>query len=212
MAVPRGGLGSPRLPFILASCFSVAPLDSMPDSILPRVAAGDSQAVEACLGRYGGLVWSLALRMCRARDDAEEATQEIFLEIWRQAGRFDEEIATEATFIAMIARRRLIDRHRRSQRQPTMVCEDQLDGTPAEPPVGCPVELAEEAARAREGLTRLGDDERRFIEWSVCDGMSHAEVASRSGQPLGTVKSKIRRGLIRLRELLDPQPQQGGVA
>lgn len=184
----------------------------MVEPVLPRVALGDAAAVDECLSRYGGLVWSLARRSAPSVSDAEEAVQDVFVELWRQASRFDASVAAEPTFVAMIARRKLIDRFRRRKSRPEIATAEQLAREPADPPEHCPVELADEAARAQQGLASLKPDERQFIQWSVCDGMSHAEVAERSGQPLGTVKSKIRRGLIRLREVVSPQPQAGGVA
>lgn len=88
------------------------------DSILHRVAAGQSQAFEQCLDRFGGLVWSLARRFCPTTAEAEDAVQEIFIDLWRSASRFDEAVSSEVTFVAMIARRRLIDRQRRLGRRP----------------------------------------------------------------------------------------------
>ena len=85
----------------------------MPSTILQSVADGNAAAVDECLGKYGGLVWSLARRLCPRHEDAEDAVQEIFVEIWRNAAKFDPEIASEATYVTMIARRRLIDRYRR---------------------------------------------------------------------------------------------------
>ena len=130
----------------------------------------------------------------------------MFVEVWRQAGRFDATIAAEATFVAMIARRRIIDRLRRERRRGHAAIVVAAE-TIAAAPRGCPVELADEAAAARQRLACLKPDERRFVEWSVCEGLSHAQIAARSGQPLGTVKSHIQRGLKRLRELLGAMPQ-----
>ena len=88
----------------------------MTSTILQSVADGNAAAVDECLGKYGGLVWSLARRLCPRHEDAEDAVQEIFVEIWRNAAKFDPEIASEATYVTMIARRRLIDRNRRARR------------------------------------------------------------------------------------------------
>ena len=85
-------------------------------SILQRVAAGDSASVDECIARYGDIVWALARRSSPTRADAEDAVQEIFLEIWRSAGRYNPQVASEATFIGMISRRRLIDRFRQGKR------------------------------------------------------------------------------------------------
>jgi RNA polymerase sigma-70 factor (ECF subfamily) len=90
-----------------------------PARLLSRVAAGDKDAVEACLTRFGNLVWSLARRFLASRADAEDAVQEIFIELWSSAARYDSSKSSETTFVAMLARRRLIDRLRKSKRQPS---------------------------------------------------------------------------------------------
>ena len=89
-------------------------------SILARIAAGDPGAVEECMDRYGGLVWTLARRWSASDADAEDAVQEVFLTLWKNASRFDETKSSEKTFITMITRRRLIDRIRHSKRRPQL--------------------------------------------------------------------------------------------
>jgi len=84
-------------------------------TVLRRIAGGLSAAVRECIDRYGALIWSLARRLSRSSPDAEDATQEIFLDLWRNAGRFDESKGSEKLFIAMLARRRLIDRLRKTR-------------------------------------------------------------------------------------------------
>ena len=86
-------------------------------TLLQRIAKGDASAVQECMETYGNLVWSLARRYSESAADAEDATQEIFLDIWKSAGRFDPERGKETTFIATIARRRLIDRVRAAGRR-----------------------------------------------------------------------------------------------
>jgi RNA polymerase sigma-70 factor (ECF subfamily) len=88
----------------------------MTESILQRVARGDQQAVRQCIDEFGGLVWAIARRMTRSRADAEDAVQEIFLELWQKADRFNPAMSAESTFVTMIARRRLIDRYRKLAR------------------------------------------------------------------------------------------------
>ena len=89
----------------------------MPElTTLQRIAAGETEAVRECMDRYGGLVWSLARRFLYSSNEAEDAVQEIFLDLWKHAGRFDPNVAAEATYVAMIARRRLIDRVRKRTR------------------------------------------------------------------------------------------------
>src|SRR5262245_63951716 len=103
-----------------AAMSGAAAIATEPPVLLGRVAAGDQAAIRECIARYGGVVWSLARRF-EARDgDAEDAVQEIFLDLWKSAARFDRQIASEAAFVAMIARRRLIDRKRTRGRRPTI--------------------------------------------------------------------------------------------
>src|SRR5271154_3658467 len=99
----------------------------MSPSVLQRIASGDSDAVRECIEQYGALVWSLARRLSRTASDAEDATQEIFLDIWRSASRFDATQGSDKVFIAMIARRRLIDRLRKTSAEPPMDPMEALD-------------------------------------------------------------------------------------
>jgi RNA polymerase sigma-70 factor (ECF subfamily) len=170
------------------------------DSVLPRIAAGDPAAVPDCIARYGGLVWSLARRFLGNPTDAEDAVQDVFIELWKNAARYDPTRASEPTYITMIARRRLIDRKRRSGRAPTV---QSLGDEPASAPSRAAfVEIEDEAAKAAAVLNELRDDERRVIQMAVYQGLTHEEIAAATGLPVGTVKTHIRRGLIRVRERL----------
>jgi RNA polymerase sigma-70 factor (ECF subfamily) len=170
-------------------------------SILQRIAAGDPHAVDECLDQYRGLIWSLARRLSPVYADAEDAVQEIYLEIWRCASRFDPQVASETAFIATIAKRRLIDRHRRRSRD--------IDAAPIEDEsaiassaVTDTIELQEEAERVRVVMGRLRHDERRVLEMSLVNGLTHSEISEATSLRLGTVKTHARRGLNRLREML----------
>lgn len=176
----------------------------MPDSVLARVGAGDASAVRDALQRFGGLVWALARRMSANTSDAEDAVQEIFVDVWKSAKKFDPAAGSEATFVAMIARRRLIDRMRARQRRR----EEQLTDT-KDPPD--PVqelaqqtrgELAAEAGLAAKALAQLRPEQRRVLLLATYHGLSHEEIAVQTGMPLGTVKAHARRGLLRIREML----------
>jgi len=92
-------------------------LSEMTPSLLTKVAAGEQSAVTLCVKEYGPLVWSLALRYHRDRHEAEDAVQEAFIDVWKSAHRFDPAVASEKTFVAMIARRRIIDRLRRTEKK-----------------------------------------------------------------------------------------------
>lgn len=173
----------------------------MTDSILQRIAAGDSTAVEDCLKKYGGLVWSLARKMLRNSDDAEDAVQEIFVDVWKNAERFDETKSSETTFIAMIARRRLIDKIRHSNRR---ITADSLDDVLLEPFTRADkdLQLGIEAREAAVAMRNLRPEQQQVLRLSIVQGMSHQEIADATGMPLGTVKTHARRGILQVREHL----------
>lgn len=173
----------------------------MTDCVLPRIAAGDPVAVTDCIARYGGLVWSLARRFLGNPTDAEDAVQDVFVELWKNAARFDPARSSEPTYVTMIARRRLIDRKRRAARAPA---PQVLAEEPSGPTATARVEIEDEAAKAAAALAELREDERRVIQMAVYDGKTHEEIAAETGLPVGTVKTHIRRGLIRVRQRLNP--------
>ena len=154
-----------------------------------------------CIDEYGPLVWSLARRLTRSPADAEDATQEIFLDIWRSAGRFDAAQGSDKVFIAMIARRRLIDRLRKTTSEPPMDPVDVLDTVAWSDP-GTASETSYEAEKAALALKELRPEQREVLELGLLHGLSQSEIAARLGMPLGTVKSFMRRGLIRVREFM----------
>ena len=173
----------------------------MPGTLLERIAAGEPEAVKECMDRYGGLVWSLARRHLRQNADAEDAVQEVFIEVWRNAGRFDPAIASEATFIATISRRRLIDRQRKQSR--TVATRSMVEEPAAGSPAGQDqVDVQEDARRARVSMGRLRTEERRVLELSLLEGLTQSQIAEVVEMPLGTVKTHARRGLARLRQML----------
>ena len=173
----------------------------MSSSLLQRIASGDSAAVRECIEQYGPLVWSLARRLSRSPSDAEDATQEIFLDIWRSAGRFDASQGSDKLFIAMIARRRLIDRLRKTTAEPPMDPVEALESVAWADP-GTASETSLEAEQARRALAELRPEQRQVLELGLLQGMSQSEIAARLGLPLGTVKSFMRRGLIKVREYM----------
>jgi RNA polymerase sigma-70 factor (ECF subfamily) len=169
--------------------------------ILKRIALGEKAAVQECLDAYGGLVWSLARRMSPNTEEAEDAVQEIFIDIWKNAARFDDSQASETTFVAMIARRRLIDRLRKTNRRPNT---DSLEDILAEPVNSrdTDIQMSVEAQEAAQAMKNLRPEQRQILHLSIVQGFSHQEIANALSMPLGTVKTHARRGLLQVRELL----------
>lgn len=171
------------------------------ETILQRVAAGDQEDVRECLEQYGGLVWCLAKKLIGRSAEMEDVVQEIFIAIWQNAGRFDPEKGKEATFIALIARRRLIDYLRRKMRKR----ETQLSD---EHPVSCLadserlIQIRLEAKRAKQVLNKLNPKQRKVLNMSIYGGFTHTEISEAMEIPLGTVKTLITRGFQKIRKSL----------
>jgi RNA polymerase sigma-70 factor (ECF subfamily) len=176
-----------------------------PVTLLQQVAAGQGQAVTQVIDTYGGLVWSLARKYFGRSAEAEDAVQDAFIAVWKAADRYDPEVAGESTYIAMIARRRMIDRLRKQGRRPTA---QPLEGSP-EPEVESSDRLADEeqVKTVLRVIDELDPPQPDVIKQSLMDGLTHPEIAEKTGLPLGTVKTHIRRGLIKVRKALGITPQ-----
>jgi RNA polymerase sigma-70 factor (ECF subfamily) len=169
--------------------------------LLPDVAAGDRLAINRCIRRYGPLIWAIARRLSPTQSDAEDAVQEIFLDVWRHAARFDAAKGSEKVFITVLARRRLIDRLRAGRAR--LAAEVPIDeGMDLESAAGSHAERDAEIQEARNVLRALPAEQQQVITLSLVHGMSHGEIAGRVGLPLGTVKTLIRRGVLRVRSML----------
>jgi RNA polymerase sigma-70 factor (ECF subfamily) len=170
-------------------------------TLLQRVARGDRAAATACIETYRGLVWSLARRRLANPADAEDAVQDIFMQLWRQAGRFDPERGEEVTFVSVLARRRLVDRLRRQQREPEPASLEDAERVLSDDGHRV-LERSAEIGRVMNVLEKLEPKQREVIHLSSWLGLSHGAIAERTGLPLGTVKSHLRRGLMNIRERL----------
>ncbi len=185
----------------------VRPIQS-PEGPLTRAARGDADAVDELVDRFGPLVWALAVRGTPERAEAEDAVQDIFVNLWQFAGRFDPSIASETTFVAMVARRRLIDRRRRMDRRPDQRAggEERLPGLEARDPDATTTpagpERRDELRRVFAAMEQLRPEQQRVLRLSIGGERTYEQVAQALGMPVGTVKTHARRGLIRLRELL----------
>jgi len=170
---------------------------SSPD-IVRRLAAGDPDALGQFYDAYAGLVNGLALRILRDTTDAEDVVQEVFVQAWRQAARFDPARGSPEAWLSTMARTRALDRLRRR------VSRREEPDEMAPPPSDVP--RREEALAVRKALEGLSPDQRQALELAYYEGLTQSEIARRLGEPLGTIKTRIRTGMIRLRETLGPLP------
>jgi RNA polymerase sigma-70 factor, ECF subfamily len=171
--------------------------------LLERVAASDQQAFQALYERCHRLVYTLALRIARNRETAEELTVDVFHDVWRRAGAYQAADGTVLGWIMNQARSRSIDRLRLEQRK------KRRNPHPDEPAWEAPVVQVEDVAdllrqgeRLKSALTRLTNAERAAIEAAFFGERSYTEVAAALGEPLGTIKTRIRSALAKLRRAL----------
>jgi RNA polymerase sigma-70 factor (ECF subfamily) len=174
------------------------------EELIRRMAAGDRDAFGRFYDRYAPLVFPLILRIVRERTDAADVLQEVFWEAWRGAAAYDPARGTPEAWMITRARTRAIDRVRALRRRgETFVAplDEGLAAAPADPG-GDAAERAEDRGVVRGALAQLPPAQREVIELAYYAGLTQTEIASRLGQPLGTVKTRIRLGLERLREVV----------
>jgi RNA polymerase sigma-70 factor (ECF subfamily) len=171
-------------------------------TLVQSIAAGDQLALHALYERAHRAVFTLILRITANRETAEELTIDVFHDVWRRASRYDAANGTVLGWIMNQARSRAIDRLRFEGRQKRSYGGDVA--LPAEM-VADPrdvLELREQGKSLRAALVALTPNERQAIEMTFFDGLTHAEAAERLNQPLGTIKTRIRSGLHKLRQML----------
>lgn len=207
LAVPHGTAPvCTDLPVAKTTTEGIAPHLVNEPPLLQHVAAGERAAMEQCLARYAPLVWSAARRYLGSSPEAEDTVQEIFIELWRKADRFEPSLGSETAFVMTLARRRLLDARRRSSRQPEWTPLEEAEEPLAEP-AGAGMN-DDESAQALAVLRALPTEQQQVLELSLRDGWTHSEIASRLALPLGTVKTQLRRGLQRIRQALGVAPAQ----
>ena len=168
---------------------------------LTRVASGDKAAFADLYDETSSMVYGLALRILKSPALAEEVAQEVYIQVWRQAHRFDPDRGAAKSWIATIAHRRAVDVVRRNQS-----ARDREANAPADPPTTDVADLAvvaDEHRRVRGALDELTEIQREAITLAYYGGLTYPEVATRLDAPLGTVKTRIRDGLKQLRSALE---------
>ena len=190
---------------VLGSSAAASPESRQADQAsLARIARGDQLAFAELYDRHARLVFSLALRILQERADAEDIVQEVFAQVWSQAGRYDASRGAVAAWMLMLTRSRAIDRLRARRARPETASESNTAESVVDSAVRQDLELlsAEQVTRLQRALKELPDAQRTALELAYYEGLTHAEVAARLSEPLGTVKTRIRQAVIKLRESL----------
>lgn len=171
-------------------------------ALLQRVSARDRAALGTLYSLTSAKLFGICLRICGERQAAEDVLQEVYLTVWNRAGAFDAARASPITWLATIARNRAIDWRRGQGRRPTAPVEDAAPVADTRPLASDTMLADEDEQRLHLCLDALDDNARLAIRTAFFDGLTYAELAERQNVPLGTMKSWVRRGLIRLRECL----------
>lgn len=180
------------------------------EALVARMAEQDQEALSALFDRYRGVVFSLALRILKERAEAEEVLTEVFFQAWSGAVGFDALRGTVAAWLVTLCRSRAIDRLRaKGRRDSGLGLIAQQQSKAVSPAVGRESEAAAEIqmrrTRIQAALDTLTPEQRGALELAYYGGLSHSEIAAKLGEPLGTIKTRIRQGLLMLRESLGAQ-------
>ena len=188
---------------------SISP-DSLQDSeLFRRAAGGDDLSLHELHCRYSGALRATAFRILNNSRDAEEVAQETFVQIWQKASQYDARRGKPLSWALTLTRNKAIDRLRRVQRRARL--HDEIERETNVSTQISEIDSAHEAAAreteaiVRSAVIQLSKDQRRAIELAFFAGLTQREIAQQLRQPLGTVKARIRRGMMKLRQTLDPK-------
>lgn len=182
-----------REPSLSSAEFKLVSTDA---SLISAIRSGSETAMATLYDRYSSLVYAVALRVLRDTGAAEDVLQEVFMQLWRNPGAFDASRGNLAPWLAVIARNRAIDSLRK--RQPETDIADVT--VSVEPDMASEAERSRAMEKVRGALGAMPDAQRSALEMAYFEGLTHSEIAAKTGEPLGTVKTRIRTGLLALRK------------
>ena len=177
--------------------------------LLQRVVLRDATAVASLYDRHSSLLFGVIMRILRNRPDAEEVLQEVFVRVWTRADTYDERLGSPGAWLTRMARNRAIDRLRARQTRGDVGVSDTALASASEQlsdPQSTPERAAQETERTgtvRSALDALPEQQRVLIAAAFFDGYTHSQLAARFGLPLGTVKTRIRSGMLAMRDQLE---------
>lgn len=167
-------------------------------ALVTAIRSGDQDAMAALYDRYSSIVYSVALRVLQETSAAEDVLQDIFMQLWRNPGAFDASRGNMAAWLAVIARHRAIDALRR--RRPQNDIEDVV--VFVESDLASDTDRTRTMDKVRGALQEMPTPQRSALEMAYFEGLTHVEIAEKTGEPLGTIKTRIRAGLLSLRKVL----------
>ena len=168
--------------------------------LVAAIRSGSEQAMAQVYDRYSSVVYSVALRVTGDAGAAEDLLQEIFMQLWRNPGAFDSNRGSLGAWLAVITRDRAIDSIRR--RRPETDIEDVI--VSVEPDMAGDAARSQAMKKVRGTLDNMAPQQRSLLEMAFFEGLTHSELAAKTGEPLGTVKTRIRSGLLLLRKAFVP--------
>lgn len=176
--------------------------------LVERIGRGDRRSFEQLYERFSGVLFSTAYRILNDREGAEDVLQDVFVQIWDKAAMYDARRGKPLTWAVTLARNKAIDRLRSVQRRNRLNDEVEVEASigeqiRSEQPVDA-VEAKEKSSLIRSAVLQLSKDQREAIELAFFSGLTQNEIAEELKQPLGTVKARIRRGMMKLKELVSP--------
>jgi RNA polymerase sigma-70 factor, ECF subfamily len=178
------------------------PPDNAP-ALLRQIAGGDGEAFRRFYDRYASLIFTFAFRLLGSRSDAEDLLQEVFLQVWRQAQSYNPDRGSPEAWLITMTRSRAIDKLRSIRRRDMSPLPPGESVPPeGEAQVGPPTQALEAKLTVQGVLTRLPAAQRTVLEMAYFDGLTQSEIAAQLREPLGTVKTRMRAGLERLRGFL----------
>jgi RNA polymerase sigma-70 factor (ECF subfamily) len=191
-----------------------APTQRVPDSaLIERIMAGEEDALSALYDRYAGMLYAMLVRILKDTSAAEEVLQDLFLQLWRGASRFDVSRGSLPAWLLVIGRNRALSRLRRRDRREVLEDPEEfsLDSVPSAGDLEDEAWRRQLMERLRGAMATLPPEQKEALELAYFEGMTQTEIAARTGSPLGTVKSRVRAAMQSLKQFFDDgtTPQSG---
>jgi RNA polymerase sigma-70 factor (ECF subfamily) len=175
--------------------------------LIRRIAGGDEEALASLYDHYKSILFSLILRILHSRSEAEDILQDVFIQVWKKAADFDETRGRPFTWLVTLARSRAIDRLRQLNSRERTATEAGRDAPEDWTDAEKDAIKSEQSAVIHGALAELPEDQRRTLLLAYFEGLTQTEIAAKLNAPLGTVKTRMRSGMIKLRELLGDKPK-----